>query len=139
MAPARPPRHPLEVVPCGTEELRKNRAREGEGRGTCEYALWYLFDASRFHCARGVPPICTLYILHDTVIAIVTVNHSSDDNNDETGMQETYDTRGRTRWPGIATCLSLMRRNLTYRERYSIWHVCATQVADLRKTFAPCA
>jgi hypothetical protein len=31
-------------------------------------------------------------------------------------MQETYDTRGRTRW--IATCLSLMRRNLTYQERY---------------------
>lgn len=31
MAPARPPRHPLQL-PCGTEELRKNRAREGGKR-----------------------------------------------------------------------------------------------------------
>lgn len=52
-------------------------------------------------------------------IPIVTVNHSSDNNNDGTSMdslQETYDTRGRRRW--IVPRLSLMHRNLTYQERY---------------------
>jgi hypothetical protein len=61
---------------------------------------------------------CALYIRHDTVIA---VNHSSDNNKDDTSLhslQKTYDTCGCTHW--IAPRLSPMRRNSSYQERYPV-------------------
>jgi hypothetical protein len=72
-----------------------------------------------FTVHRGVPQSVPLCIWRDTVIAIVTVNQSSDNNNDDTSihsLQEAYDTCGRTRW--ISSRLSLMHIILTYQERY---------------------
>ena len=87
------------TVPCGTEEPRKNRGREGNGivmemKERAFFSLFFVgpmihtepgsthFYASLMlldiHCARDVAQSAPYCILHDAVIAIAIANHSSD-------------------------------------------------------------
>ena len=108
--------------------------------------LWCPFDECfLIFTVLAATVICILYIRHDTVIAIVTIDPRRYNNNGDTSMaclclyilQVTCDTHGRTRW--IAPRLSQIHGNMTYQECYlACVRNTSGRAMDPWKTFAPC-